>query len=279
MTTSILEAFSTGFPTFLITFREGIEASLIIGLILAYLAKTDRMHHAREVWMGVGAALAGSVVAGGLVYNFVGELDKTTEQLFEGVTTIAASLVLMWMILWMHRNARNLGGELRGQVDDALEKRSGWALALLAFLAVGREGLETVLFLFATGMASEAGALATGVAGGSGLVLALVMGIALHRGVSTLNLGTFFKVSGVTLIFFAAGLLAYGIHELQEAGVIPFIIYPLWDINPILNDKKGLGVFLKALFGYNGNPSLIEVLFYSGFLFPALYGFLRKPKE
>ena len=240
MTTSILEAFSTGFPTFLITFREGIEASLIIGLILAYLAKTDRMHHAREVWIGVGVALAGSVVAGGLVYNFVGELDKTTEQLFEGVTTIAASLVLMWMILWMHRNARNLGGELRGQVDEALEKRSAWALALLAFLAVGREGLETVLFLFATGMASDAGVLATSVAGGSGLILAVVMGIALHRGVSTLNLRTFFKVSGVTLIFFAAGLLAYGIHELQEAGVIPFILYPVWDINPILNDKLGL---------------------------------------
>jgi high-affinity iron transporter len=275
MTTSFLEVFREGFPTFLITFREGLEASLIIGLILAYLSKTDRMRHAREVWIGVGVALCLSLVAGGLVYQFMGQLDKNTERLFEGITTIAASGVLMWMILWMHRNAKHLGAELRQQVDGALENRSGLALGLLAFLAVGREGLETVLFLFATGMASDGSMLGTSVAGLSGLVLAVAAGVAVHRGVSVLDLRTFFRVSGVALIFFAAGLLAYGVHELQEAGAFPVVVGEVWNINGFLNDKEGVGEFLKALFGYNGNPSLLEVLLYTGFLFPALYGFLK----
>ena len=142
-------------------------------------------------------------------------------------------------------------------------------------IAVGREGLETVLFLFAF---SRSSSWVEALGGGAlGLGLAVVLGVLLNRGSKVLNLRSFFKVSGVLLIFFAAGLLAYGIHELQDASVFPVLVKEVWNINHILNDKGSFGVFLKALFGYNGNPSLIEVILYLLYLVPALVLFLKPP--
>jgi high-affinity iron transporter len=262
---------------FLITFREGIEAALIVGIVLAYLSQTDREHLRRAVWIGVGAAVGASVAAGGIIASVLGALEKNTERVLEGVLCLLAAAMLSWMIVWMHRHARSIGRELREQVDEAVAGRTRWALGLLAFVSVGREGLETVLFLFAFGQ-DESLSTTMG-AGLAGLTVAIGIGVLLNRGVRVLDLGRFFKVTGVLLIFFAAGMLAYGIHELQDAGAFPVLVRELWNINHILNDKVGFGLFLKAFLGYNGNPSVLEVVFYGGFLATSLTLFLRSPKK
>ncbi len=262
---------------FLITFREGIEAALIVGIVLAYLDQTDRKHLRRYVWAGVLAALVASAGIGGLIAQLMGSLEKNTERLMEGVLCLLAAGMLTWMIIWMHKHARSIGSELRAQVDQATQRNTCWALSALAFVSVGREGVETVLFLFAFGR--KASLMETGLAALAGLSLAVALGFGLYRGVRVLDVGRFFRVTGVLLIFFAAGLLAYGVHELQDAGAFPVIIKEVWNINDILNDKSGMGVFLKALLGYNGNPSLLETLLYAGFLCGSLTVFLRNPKR
>lgn len=261
--------------SFLVTLREGIEAALIISIILAYLTKTGNGDKSKHVWGGTAAGILFSIVAGAGILAIFGKMDKNAERIFEGIATLLACGVLTWMILWMHKNAANIAGELRQQVDMALEKNSAMAMGALAFIAVGREGLETVLFLFAF---SRSSSWAEALGGGAlGLGVAVVLGFLLNRGSKVLNLRSFFKVSGVLLIFFAAGLLAYGIHELQDASVFPVLVKEVWNINHILNDKGSFGVFLKALFGYNGNPSLIEVILYLLYLIPALVLFLKPP--
>lgn len=268
---------------FLIVFREGIEAALIVGIVLAYLSQTDRAHLKRFVWWGVALAGVGSLVVGGLIATLLGSLEKNTGRLMEGILCLLAAAMLSWMIVWMHKHARGIGQELRDQVDTVTQAKAahpanaGAALTLLSFVAVGREGIETVLFLFAFGQDNAIGT--TAIAATAGLVLAIVLGVALNRGIRVLDLGRFFRLTGVLLIFFAAGLVAYGIHELQDAGAFPVIIKEMWNINHIINDKQGLGVFLKALLGYNGNPSLLETLAYSGFLTASLFLFLRAPKN
>ncbi|MBI4235830.1 MAG: FTR1 family protein, partial [Chloroflexi bacterium] len=186
---------------------------------------------------------------------------------------LLAVAVLTWMVVWMRRQARHIRGELERQVREAVAAGSAFALGLLAFVAVGREGLETALFLFAA--VQTATPLATVLGGVVGLIIAVVLGYGLYRGSRRLNLRLFFTVTGGLLIVFAAGLLAHGIHEFQEAGLLPFVVEHVWDTNAILDEKAGLGLFLKSLFGYNGNPSLLEVIVYPVYLTLALFYLLR----
>jgi high-affinity iron transporter len=265
---------------FLITLREGIEAALIIGIVLAYLSRTGRISERRAVWTGVVSALVACAGVGAAIHATVGSMDKNTERLFEGVSTLLAAALLSWMLVWMHRHASQLGAHLRDQVDQAMSssRRRGLGLGMLCFVAVGREGLETVLFLFGfAGQGVSPTHLVLGATGGLGL--AVVIGVLINRGSQVLDLQRFFRISGVTLIFFGAGLIAYGIHELQDAGAFPVVVKEVWNINHILNDKAGLGVFLKALLGYNGNPSLIEVGAYLGYLTTTLYLFLSPSSQ
>jgi len=263
---------------FLITLREGIEAALIIGIVLAYLSRTGRIAEARAVWAGVAAALLACVGIGAAIHATLGGLEKNAERLFEGVSTLLAAGLLSWMVVWMHRHARHLSEHLKAQVEQASESgRPGLGLALLCFVAVGREGLETVLFLFGfAGQGVSASELTMGTIAGLGL--AVVIGVLINRGSKVLDIQRFFRYSGILLIFFGAGLLAYGIHELQDAGAFPVVVKEVWNINHILNDKAGVGVFLKALLGYNGNPSLIEVVAYLTYLVTSLYLFLAPAK-
>lgn len=212
--------------------------------------------------------MAGAVVlslsVGGLIFALGAALEGRTEEIFEGVAMLIAVGVLGWLVVWMKHQAQHIKGELEAQVEAALHEGSVLALAALAFVAVGREGLETALFLFA---ASETATRLETVAGAvAGLSIAIVVGIAIARGSRRLNLRAFFNITGVLLIFIAAGLLARGIHELQEARVIPILVEHLWDINDLLNDGAGLGSFMKGILGYNGNPSLAEVVAYVLFL-------------
>jgi len=249
----------------LITFREGLEAVLIIGIILAYLVNTGNRDRFKPVWIGTGLAVIVSLVAGAVIYVSTGQLEGRGEQIFEGIATLTAAGVLTWMIFWMRKLAINIKGHLHSQIQSALGSGSTLGLFGIAFVAVVREGIETVLFLFAAVRVSESAILSA--AGGIlGLVIAVAVGYSLYKGTSKLNLSTFFKVTGVLLILFAAGLLAYGIHELQEAGIIPIVIEHVWDINHVLPEASAFGQFFTAIFGYNANPSLLEVIAYSVFL-------------
>jgi high-affinity iron transporter len=269
-------------PVFFLTLREGLEAALLVGIILAYLSRTDRGGYAGLVWAGVLAAALSSALVGGWIFAVMGGFDpsvpaeKNALRIFEGVACLLAAVVLSWVIVWMQRNARNLGQRIRDAVDSAMERRQAWTLFGLVFVTVGREGLETVLIL--PGLAKGASGLEVGGGIALGLGLSVALGVAFHRGSKVLDLARFFKFTGVLLIFFAAGLVAYGVHELQDAGVFPVRVEHVWDMNHILHDKKsGLGLLLKGLFGYNGNPSLSEAVLYITYLVGALFFFLRPP--
>lgn len=259
---------------FLITLREGIEAALVVSIILAYLNTIGRQDRHATVWAGTGLAVLTSLVAGLVVFLTAGALSETAEEAFEGIASLFAVGVLTWMIFWMRRQARHIKGELQGRVDLALQTGSAVALGALAFVVVVREGLETVLFLFSAIRTTAESSVALGYLGAAlGLLTAIALGFLIYRGGIRLNLRTFFKVTGALILVVAAGLLAGGIHELQEIGWIAGEEAKAFDISSALSDEAGVGAFLRAMFGYNADPSWIEFsawavyLVITGFLF------------
>ena len=246
----------------LIAFREGLEAALIVGIVLSYLKKMGYRQRA-AVWWGVVSAVIVSIVAGVALQVMGVGFEGRGEQLFEGITMLLAAGVLTWMIFWMQRQGRSIRAELEADVRQAVTGGNRWALFALAFVAVVREGIETALFL--TAAAFSAAPMQTLIGGGLGLALAVAVGWLLFVISVRLDVRAFFRVTSVLLILFAAGLAAHGVHELQEAGVLPVLVEHVWDINPILDEKSAVGSVLQALFGYNGNPSLIEVVSYAAY--------------
>ena len=258
----------------LITLREGLEAALIIGIILAYLSRTGNRQGFKHVWLGTLLAVVTSLIAGAAIYFSAGKLKGQAEEVFEGLAMLTAAGVLTWMIFWMRRQAVNIKGHLHAQIQSTLSSGSSLGLVMLAFVAVAREGIETVLFLFAATRVAESTILS--VSGGLlGLALAVAIGYGIYKGTSRLNLRAFFNVTSLLLILFAAGLLAHGIHEFHEAEIIPPIVEHVWDVNHILPEKSAFGRFLTAIFGYNANPSLVEVVAYFSYLGFALVGYFR----
>jgi high-affinity iron transporter len=202
---------------FVIVLREAFEASLVLGLVFAFLNKIGRAREqAATVWAGTAAAVVTSVALGALLFVAGGELEGDAEALYEGFAMLLAAVVLTGMLFWMRRQAATIGGSLRAQVSEAVTRGSRIGLALVAFIAVAREGIETALFLFAS--VGEDGTLGTLVGGALGLLVAIGLGLALYRGSVKLDLGKFFLVTGLLVIVFAAYLLAGGLHELGEAG-------------------------------------------------------------
>ena len=250
-------------PSFLLSLREGIEAALIIGIIIGVLAKINHRELKPVIWRGVILAVALSL-AFGVGLNAIGtEFTGQFEAAFEGLAMLLAAALLTWMILWMQRQGGQIQRELETKTVQATFNGGVSALFLLAFLAVFREGIELSLFLIAARMASDTISVLIGAA--LGLGAAVLLGWLLFASTRRLNLKTFFQVTNVLLLFFAAGLVAHGVHELVEAGWIPAIIDPVWDINHILDDNSEIGGILKALFGYNGDPALTEVIAYLGY--------------
>jgi len=246
-----------------ITLREGLEAALLVGIVLGVLRKLGRMERSRPVWAGVGAAVAVSAVAG-LALNALGvAFEGRGEEIFEGVAMLLAAGVRTWMIFWMQRQGRQIQAELELDVRRAVDTGSAWALFGLAFAAVLREGIETALFL--TAAAFSATPAQTLLGGALGLVIAVALGWLMFAAGKRLDVRAFFRVTSVLLILFAAGLLAQGVHELQEAALVPTLVEHVWDVNFILDENGTVGMFLKALFGYNGNPSLLEVISYMSY--------------
>jgi len=252
------------FASLLITLREGLEAALIVGIVLGVLRKLGHADRSRAVWAGVLAAIVVSVAAG-LALNTLGvAFEGHSEEIFEGVAMLLAAGVLTWMIFWMQRQGRRIQAELESDVRRAATTGNTWALFSLAFVAVVREGIETALFL--TAAAFSATPAQTLLGGAVGLIVAVALGWLMFAAGKRLDVRAFFRMTSVLLILFAAGLVAQGVHELQEAAVLPTFVEHVWDINPILDENSTVGSVCKALFGYNGNPSLLEVIAYGVYL-------------
>jgi high-affinity iron transporter len=259
-------------PSYLLSLREGIEAALIIGIVLGALRQMRRMDLFPAVWIGVISASLLSMLAGILLAMLGLSFEGKAEAIFEGLTMLLAAGVLTWMIFWMSRQARNIKSELESGVHKAAFEGGRRGLFALAFLAVLREGIELALFLVASVFASDVQQTSIGTF--LGLGTAILLGWSLFATTVRLDLRRFFRVTGFLLILFAAGLVAHGVHEFNEATVIPTVIEHVWNVNPILDENNMLGSMLKALFGYNGNPSLTEVLAYLAY-FVAIFVGLR----
>jgi high-affinity iron transporter len=243
---------------FLITLREGIEAALLISIILAYLNAIGRRDRHRTVWTGTALAVGGSLVAGAVIFLVAGELSHTAGEVFEGVVSYLAVGVLTWMIFWMRRNAIRIKGQLQDKVDVAVASGSSLALGALAFLVVGREGLETALFLFSAFKAgAETPAVLTILGALLGLALAAGLGIALYKGGIRLNLRTFFRVTGALILVVAASLVVYGTHELLEVGAFRFL-----EGTFLLEEAGALAVVTslinRVVVGLGGQPTWLE---------------------
>jgi high-affinity iron transporter len=250
--------------------REGIEAALIVGIVFGVLTKIKRTEFAPVVWGGVVAAIFVSLGVA-LALNRVGtSLEGEAEEIFEGLTMLFAAGLLTWMIFWMQSQGGQLKQMLESDVRRAASSSQVWGLFTIPFITVLREGIETALFLTAAAM--TANAQDTFIGGLAGLLTAVVLGLLLFVVTVRLNVRRFFQITSGFLILFAAGLLAHGVHELNEVGWIPTIVEHVWDLNPILNEDSTLGLFLKTLFGYNGNPSLTEVIAYVGYFGVLFFG-------
>jgi high-affinity iron transporter len=267
--------------SFVIALREGIEAALIVSIVLAYLKQLGATDRSRLVWWGTALAVLLSAAVGTAIFVAGAEFEGTAEQVFEGLVTLAAVGVLTWMIFWMRRQGARIKSELHEKVDTALVA-GGLALAGLAFFAVLREGIETALFLYAaakgTAVEGTAVAPATQVTGAVlGLALAVILGVLLYRGGIRMNLRSFFRVTGMILIVVAAGLFAYSLHELQEAGWLPILEAHAFDLSASLPDDAGAGAILRGLVGYNADPTWLEVVGWGAYLLVVGGLFLRRP--
>lgn len=251
--------------TLVIFLREGVEASMIVAILLAYLNRLGKREHFRDVFLGVGAALLLATAAGVIVYTTVRSYDGTRGQtIFETVTYLLAAGVLTYMTFWMRNHARSLSKELRSRAESALDGKARWGLGLLAFQAVGREGLETVVFtlaiLFSTSPAGAVAGAAIGLAG------SLAIAFVIYRLGHKLNLGRFFTVIGVLLMVFAAGLLADAVENLQELGWLRILDSPMWHSGRLLSEDSALGDVLHSFFGYSDTPTPLQLLVYVAYL-------------
>ena len=258
-------------PTYLLSLREGLEAALIIGIVLGALTKIRRDDLSSAVWLGTLSAIGVSILTAVLLTTFGMSLEEAAEQIFEGITMLIAAGILTWMIFWMRKQARFLKSELEAGVNKAAASTGKRAMFWLAFVAVVREGVELALFITAAFFAGDQSQVTTNIiqtlAGTIlGLGTATLLGWTLFATTVRLDLRRFFQVTGILLILFAAGLVAHGVHEFNEVGWIPVVVEHIWDINSIIDETSLGGQLLRTLFGYNGNPSLTEMIAYFAYL-------------
>jgi high-affinity iron transporter len=259
--------------SYLIGLREGLEATLVVSILVAYLVKSGRRGQLLPLWGGVVLAVAASVLFGALLtYTETSLLaDYRSRELFEAITSVLAVVLVTWMIFWMRRTARRLKGELTGKLESALGVGT-LAVAGIAFVSVIREGLETALLFYAAqGATSTATPL---VAISLGVLSSVVIGGALYAGALRINLTRFFTVSGVLLVFVAAGILKYGVHDFQEAGVLPGLDTLAFDISGVLDPASWYGAAMAGMFNITAAPSVLETVAYVAYLVPVLGAFL-----
>jgi high-affinity iron transporter len=269
-------------PVFVIFLREGIEASMIVAILLAYLDKIGQRGHFRDVFLGVAAAVV--LIAGGGVaaYLVIKQYDGSTVQtIFETVTFLLATVVLTYMTFWMQSHSRTMSSELGRRSEEAINGKARLGIGLLAFQAVGREGLETMVFTLAIVFASttqsatndHGPALLIGAA--LGLVVALVIAYFVYKLGRRLNFGAFFRVIGVVLMVFAAGLLADAVENMQGLGWLPFLRHSLWNSSSALNEDSSLGDVFHSLLGYADHPTVLQVIVWVVYVSVSVTLFIR----
>jgi high-affinity iron transporter len=257
--------------TYLLSLREGLEAALIIGIVLGAVSKIRRTDLKPSVWLGVLSAVGVSILTAVVLTSFGMSLEEESEMIFEGITMLIAAGILTWMIFWMGKQARFLKSELEDGVNKAAASTGKRAVFMLAFMAVVREGVELAIFITAAFFAGDPNQMMSNtiqtLAGTIlGLGTAALLGYTIFATTVRLDLRKFFQVTGIMLILFAAGLVAHGVHEFNEVGWIPVIIEHVYNINTILDENSVAGQLLKTLFGYNGNPSLTEMIAYFAYI-------------
>jgi len=256
--------------SYLLSLREGIEAALIIGIVLGALRQMRRTDLIPAVWFGALSATAISLLVA-IVLTIIGlEMKDPGEAIFEGITMIVAAALLSWMIFWMSRTARTLKSEIEAELHRAVFGAGKRAVFFVAFIAILREGIELALFLTASVFATNT--VQTILGGLLGLGTAILLGWSIFAAIIRLDLRRFFQVTGFLLILFAAGLLAHGVHEFVEVGWLPAIIDHVWDVSAIVSETSTLGQLLTTLFGYNPSPSLTEMLAYAAYFIVIFIG-------
>ena len=260
----------------LIALREGLEAALVVSIIVAYLVKSDRRDALPKLWIGVGLAALLPLATGAILTWGPKTLTFQAQEILGGTLSFVAVGLVTWMIFWMGKNARELKGELEGSLSRTLAgDGSGWGVVWIAVVAVGREGVETALFVWATVRSSiETSIMQTTAGVVTGLVLAIVLGVLIYQGAVRINLRIFFAVTGYFLIVVAAGIVAYGIGDLQEAGLLPGHTSHAWDLSSYLPANTSplhwLYVLLEAMFQLNLQPSVLQVLGWCLYIVPTL---------
>ena len=261
--------------------REGVEAALIVSIVITYLVRTGRSEQVGRVWIGTGLAAVLSLIVGVAIYNTVGAFEEPYEQIFEGTTLLIAAAVVTWMLFWMRRQARSVKGELQAAVERAVAVGGSWGLAILAFTAVIREGLETSIFLVGQATSDRAEAAWILVGALAGLGIATLIGYGLYRGSHRLNLASFFRWTGIALVFIAAGLLSHGIGEFVEIGALgngPWTA-TAFELSGVLSDETGVGSFLRAILGYSAAPAILTLAAHLGYLVTVLALYLRPLRQ
>ena len=260
---------------YLIGLREGLEAALVVSILVAYLVKTDRRELLPRIWVGVGIAVAVALGFGFALFYGPRGLTFEAQEAIGGILSILAVGLVTWMIFWMARAARSLSGELRGQIDAAAEG-SWFALVLVAILAVGREGLETALFLWSATEAvrDDTGTWQPLVGAGLGIATAIVLGWLLYRGAIRINLARFFTWTGAFLILVAGGVLSYGVHDLQEAGILPGLHSLAWDVSGTVDPTTWYATLLKGIFNFSPQTTVLEATVWVLYVVPVMTLFL-----
>jgi high-affinity iron transporter len=258
-------------PGLIVGVREGIEAALVVGIIVAYLTKIGKKELRRYVFLGAALAIAVSAVVAAVWALAWGEFGGVQEQMFEGIAAIIAVVVLTSMILWMMKAAKDIRRHVEQRIEILVDGRQVMGLAALAFIAVFREGVETVLFMAGLAGQTTTADLVAGV--GIGLVVAGFIGFGIYGASWKINLRRFFQVTGLVLVIIAAGLFAFGAHELQEAGILPWLSGEVYNVKASFPDSQDnpAGFVLRGLIGYNDNPTWLEAVAYvSYWVFTAL---------
>jgi high-affinity iron transporter len=257
------------FSNYLIGLREGLEASLVVCILIAYLVKTDRRDALKPIWIGIAAAVVIAMGFGCALEFGSQEMTFQAQEALGGSLSILAVGLVTWMVFWMRRTARHLKSELHGKLDAALAMGTG-ALVATAFLAVGREGLETALFVWASVHAASDGTPRPLVGVGLGLATAVFLGWLFYRGALKINLAKFFTWTGAMLVVVAAGVLAYGFHDLQEADWIPGLTNTAFDISATIPPDSWYGTLLKGVFNFQPDPTVLQITVWLLYLVPTL---------
>jgi high-affinity iron transporter len=266
------------FSSALIGLREGLEAALVVSILVAFLVKTDRRDALRWVWPGVGAAVLLSIAVGAVLTFTTAQLTFEHQELLGGSLSIVAVGFVTAMIFWMRKAAKSIAAELRGKMDDALDVGPA-AVLLLSFLAVGREGLETAVFFYSTVQAAQKETVQPLIGFAVGIGAAVVLAYLLYKGAVRFNLSKFFTITGVLLVFVAAGVLGYGLHDLQEAAFLPGIDTLAFDASAALPETSWYGALLKGIFNYSQQTTVLQAVAWAAYVAVVLPLFLKPSKK